>query len=432
MKKNQWMLGILSILFCVIAVFAYPTQTKAANQSAQNAYRAIFDASYYYNSYSDVAAACGTDENALFEHYMNFGIYEGRSSSASFNPQAYRQRYTDLQEAFGNDMAAYCQHYVFHGRSEGRDAGANGQAATPVSGSASTSRVSVCKNTKTAEKSEEKQEVTSETTLTATEESKNDKKETATEESKNDKKEIVTQAVKSDKKLTTTEETKSDKKETAAKSSESTKKETAAKSSESTEKKAEKSIETVMNIKSTEEILATELSEASISETDVKMVKSAATEMESAEQKSRVIGSYTTEYEPNISRAVNVELAAERIHGIKLQPGEKFSFSNTILERTAENGYVNGPVFVKGKEVQGIGGGVCQVSSTLYAAMVDAGLKATERHPHSMPVDYVPQNLDATIAGDYLDLKFTNTFSQTLLIDAYAENGILTVTLLLE
>ena len=72
------------------------------------------------------------------------------------------------------------------------------------------------------------------------------------------------------------------------------------------------------------------------------------------------------------------------------------------------------------------------MSSTLYAAMVDAGLKATERHAHSMPVDYVPQNLDATIAGDYLDLKFTNTFSQTLLIEAQAENGTLTVTLVLE
>lgn len=401
MKKNQWMLSIFSILFCVIAVLAYPTQTKAASQSGESAYRAIFDASYYYNSYSDVAAVCGTDENALYEHYINFGIYEGRSCSAAFNPQVYRQRYTDLQEAFGNDMAAYCQHYVFHGRSEGRDASAGGQAAAPVSGSAATSRVSIRKNTQTVEKSEEKQEVKTET-------SKVEEKKT---ESKT--------------KTAKVEEKKTETKTKTAKATE--KKET------KIENKA-KSTETAMNIKSTEEILATELPEASISETDVKMVKSAATEKKSAEQKSKrqVIGTYTTEYEDNISRAVNVELAAERINGVKLQPGEKFSFSNTILERTAENGYVNGPVFVKGKEVQGIGGGVCQVSSTLYAAMVDAGLKATERHAHSMPVDYVPQNLDATIAGDYLDLKFTNTFSQTLLIEAQAENGTLTVTLVLE
>ena len=56
MKKNQWMLSILSIVFCAIAVFAYPTQTEAASQSEQNAYRSVFDASYYYNSYPDVAA----------------------------------------------------------------------------------------------------------------------------------------------------------------------------------------------------------------------------------------------------------------------------------------------------------------------------------------------------------------------------------------
>ena len=399
MKKNQWMLSIFSILFCVIAVLAYPTQTKAASQSGESVYRAIFDASYYYNSYSDVAAVCGTDENALFEHYINFGIYEGRSCSAAFNPQVYRQRYTDLQEAFGNDMVAYCQHYVFHGRSEGRDASAGGQAAAPVSGSAAASRVSIRKNMQTVEKSEEKQEV------------KTEKKEEAKTESKTE--------------TTKVEEKKTESKTETVKAAE--KKET------KIENKA-KSTETAMNIKSTEEILATELPEASISETDVKMVKSAATEKKSAEQKSKrqVIGTYTTEYEDNVSRAVNVELAAERINGVKLQPGEKFSFSNTILERTAENGYVNGPVFVKGKEVQGIGGGVCQVSSTLYAAMVDAGLKATERHAHSMPVDYVPQNLDATIAGDYLDLKFTNTFSQTLMIEAHAANGTLTVTLVLE
>ena len=80
----------------------------------------------------------------------------------------------------------------------------------------------------------------------------------------------------------------------------------------------------------------------------------------------------------------------------------------------------------------GTGGGVCQVSSTLYAAMVYAGLPATERHAHSLPVDYLPAGLDATIAGSYLDLKFTNTFSQPLLIQASANGGTLTVTLVLQ
>ena len=87
---------------------------------------------------------------------------------------------------------------------------------------------------------------------------------------------------------------------------------------------------------------------------------------------------------------------------------------------------------MSGKRGTGTGGGVCQVSSTLYAAMVYAGLPATERHAHSLPVDYLPAGLDATIAGSYLDLKFTNTFSQPLLIQASANGGTLTVTLVLQ
>jgi vancomycin resistance protein YoaR len=93
---------------------------------------------------------------------------------------------------------------------------------------------------------------------------------------------------------------------------------------------------------------------------------------------------------------------------------------------------VTAPIYVSGKKGTGTGGGVCQVSSTLYAAMVYAGLPATERHAHSLPVDYLPAGLDATIAGSYLDLKFTNTFSQPLLIQASANGGTLTVTLVLQ
>lgn len=111
-----------------------------------------------------------------------------------------------------------------------------------------------------------------------------------------------------------------------------------------------------------------------------------------------MIGTCTTSYVDNIPRATNVALAAQRLTA-RWYSRAALSFSNTILPRTSANGYVTAPIYVSGKKGTGTGGGVCQVSSTLYAAMVYAGLPATERHAHSLPVDYLPAGLDATIAG---------------------------------
>lgn len=141
------------------------------------------------------------------------------------------------------------------------------------------------------------------------------------------------------------------------------------------------------------------------------------------------IGSYSTAYNPNISRAVNIALAASRINGVVIQPGEDFSFNQTILPRTAANGYVEANVIVNKRYVLGTGGGICQVSSTLYAAMLTAGLPATERHPHSLDVGYIPAGMDATISGNTLDLKFTNIFAEPIQIQAAADQGTLTISL---
>ena len=149
-----------------------------------------------------------------------------------------------------------------------------------------------------------------------------------------------------------------------------------------------------------------------------------------AEQSAKsVIGSYATAYNPNIPRATNVSLAASRINGVVIQPGESFSFSQTILPRTKENGYVEAPVIMGDKFVPGIGGGICQVSSTLYAAMLSANIPATERHPHSLAVSYIPAGMDATISGNAVDLKFTNIFDKPIQIHATAYDGVLTVTI---
>ena len=144
---------------------------------------------------------------------------------------------------------------------------------------------------------------------------------------------------------------------------------------------------------------------------------------------STLIGSYSTKYNANISRAVNVSLAASRINGVVVEPGQSFSFSQTILPRTAENGYVKANMIVNKKYVLGTGGGICQVSSTLYAAMLTAGLPATERHPHSLRVAYIPEGMDATISGNALDLKFTNIFAEPIQIQAVADHGTLTISI---
>ncbi len=138
------------------------------------------------------------------------------------------------------------------------------------------------------------------------------------------------------------------------------------------------------------------------------------------------IGTYTTNYNSAIPRAVNVCLAAQRINGTVLQPGEQFSFSNAVQPRRPENGYVLAPA-IGGQEY---GGGICQVSSTLYAAMCHALLPASERHPHSSPVSYLPVGLDATISEGRKDLKFVNPYQEPLLIQASAQEGNLTVTLI--
>lgn len=145
-----------------------------------------------------------------------------------------------------------------------------------------------------------------------------------------------------------------------------------------------------------------------------------------------VLGTYTTYYDGTIPRATNVSLAASRINGIVLEPGASFSFSAAVLPRTAENGYVVATVFANKRISQGRGGGICQVSSTLYAAMMNAGIPATERYPHSMPVSYMPAGMDATISGNVKDLKFDNTFDYSIQLSATADNttGTLTVSIL--
>ena len=268
-------------VFCITVVTLViagimPMQVQAKNQVD---YSAVFDADYYYSAYADLRAAIGNDQNALLEHFISFGMQEGRRGNAEFDVMAYMENNPDLVQVFGTeDYQSYYLHYIAYGKKEGRSA-------------------------------------------------------VSTDTSK--------------------------------------------------------------------DTIASEQS---------------------------LISTYTTSFNPKESRAVNIGLAADKINGTVLQPGQMFSFSDTVGPRTAENGFVVAPIFVNKQEVPGIGGGICQVSSTMYAAMLQGDIEATQRHAHSLPVSYIPEGMDATISAGTKDLTFTNNFDFPLVINAVVTNGTVTVS----
>lgn len=136
-----------------------------------------------------------------------------------------------------------------------------------------------------------------------------------------------------------------------------------------------------------------------------------------------LLGSYSTSFSSSAAgRCTNIEVASGRINGTILYPGEEFSVNETILQRTKDNGYELGGAYVNGETVQSYGGGVCQVSTTLYNAVILAELKVLERSAHSMTVSYVPVSMDAAIAGDYMDFKFVNNTDTPIYIEGYTKN----------
>lgn len=277
--KNKFITKVCAIVIALFVAGFMPLQVQASNALD---YSAVFDADYYYNTYADLQSAIGKDNNALLQHFIAYGMNEGRRGNAEFNVKVYMDNYSDLRQAFGTqDLKSYYIHYIKYGKKEGRSAA----GASPSPNNAATA--------------------------------------------------------------------------TAA---------------------------------------------------------------------TNVIGSYSTAYDASQSRAVNIALAVSKINGVVIQPGQSFSFSNTLGPRTVENGYVEAPTFVNKTVVSGIGGGICQVSSTTYAAMLQSGIKATQRHAHSLPVSYIPEGMDATIVEGVIDLTFTNTFRFPLVIHATAEGGVVTVS----
>lgn len=138
----------------------------------------------------------------------------------------------------------------------------------------------------------------------------------------------------------------------------------------------------------------------------------------------RKLNSYVTHFkENNKERTHNIELATKAIDNYVVFPNESFSFNKVVGQRTEKKGYKKAPVIVKGEISEGIGGGICQVSSTLFNAVELKGIEITERFSHSRPVEYVPKGKDATVSWWGPDFVFKNTYAQPILIKAKAENG---------
>ena len=125
-------------------------------------------------------------------------------------------------------------------------------------------------------------------------------------------------------------------------------------------------------------------------------------------------------------RATNITIATKSINGTLVMPGQGFSFNGRVGQRTAAKGYQPAPVDIGTKVGSDYGGGICQVSTSLYNTVMRANIKSTERNNHSIPSTYVPLGMDATVDWGNLDYKFTNTLQYPVFIESIVKNNILT------
>jgi vancomycin resistance protein YoaR len=133
----------------------------------------------------------------------------------------------------------------------------------------------------------------------------------------------------------------------------------------------------------------------------------------------RVLGIYLTPFNPGaFERVHNLKTAAEALNNVIIYPGQNFSFNTWVGPRMANTGYKEAPVVIRGKLVPGIGGGVCQVSSTLYNAVLLANLEIVKRYNHSLASGYVPLGRDATVVNGSVDLIFKNNLAAPILLTA--------------
>lgn len=140
-----------------------------------------------------------------------------------------------------------------------------------------------------------------------------------------------------------------------------------------------------------------------------------------------ILGTYTTKFNSSVKgRSSNIILAATKTSNVLLMPGDSFSYNEYTGERTVANGYKNAPVIVMGVVQEGIGGGVCQVSTTLYNAVLYSGLEIVNVKNHSIPSTYAPKGRDATVTDSGVDFVFKNNLSYPVYIKNYVSGNTVT------
>src|SRR2546422_4255975 len=142
-----------------------------------------------------------------------------------------------------------------------------------------------------------------------------------------------------------------------------------------------------------------------------------------------IVGSYETLYGGDANRIHNVQLVAHLVDDKLIAPGATFSFNGTTGERSAEKGFLVAPVIINGELQNGLGGGVCQVSTTVFNAAYEAGLPITARTNHALFISHYPLGRDATVNYPDTDLRFVNDTGRWLLVRTLVGSDALTVRL---
>ena len=143
-----------------------------------------------------------------------------------------------------------------------------------------------------------------------------------------------------------------------------------------------------------------------------------------------LLATYSTKYDGgNTDRTTNLRIACQKINDKVILPGETFSYNKALGERSAATGYKNAKVYENGQVIDGIGGGICQISSTLYNSVLMSNMEIVERRNHQFVTSYTPAGRDATVVYGMTDFKFKNTRTYAVKIKASCSNGIATVSI---